>query len=41
MLPYVGTVVLLPLIVFYRAFTLSFLAQLEPELALRAAETAP
>jgi hypothetical protein len=37
-LPYVGTVVLLPLIVVYRAFTLSFLAQLEPELGL---ENAP
>jgi hypothetical protein len=33
-LPYVGTVVVLPLIVTYRAFTVSFLAQLEPELAL-------
>lgn len=37
-LPYVGTVVLLPLIVVYRSFTISFLAQLEPELGL---ENAP
>lgn len=34
MLPYVSTVILLPLHVVYRAFTLSFLAQLEPDLAL-------
>ncbi len=32
--PYIGTVVLLPLIVTYRAFTVEFLAQLEPELRL-------
>jgi len=36
-LPYVGTAVLLPLIVTYRAFTVAFLAQLDPELALTAA----
>jgi hypothetical protein len=35
-LPYVGTVILLPLVVTYRAFTVAFLAQLEPELALTA-----
>lgn len=35
--PYVGTVVLLPLIVTYRAFTVAFLAQFEPDLALVAA----
>lgn len=39
-IPYVGTVVLLPLIVAYRAFTVSFLAQLEPELALGGATPA-
>lgn len=40
-LPYVGTVILLPLIITYRAFTVAFLAQLEPELALVvASETA-
>jgi hypothetical protein len=33
-LPYIGTVILLPLIVTYRAFTVAFLAQLEPELRL-------
>jgi hypothetical protein len=32
MIPYVGTVVLLPLIVTYRAFTVEFLAQVDPEL---------
>ena len=40
-LPYVGTVLLLPIIVTYRAFTVAFLAQIEPELALSpATETA-
>ncbi|MDH3522777.1 MAG: hypothetical protein OES32_04260 [Acidobacteriota bacterium] len=34
-LPYVGTVLLLPLIVTYRAFTVEFIAQLDPELGLR------
>lgn len=33
-IPYLGTVLLLPLIVTYRAFTVSFLAQVEPELRL-------
>ena len=33
-LPYVGTVILLPLLVTYRAFTLEFLAQFDPALAI-------
>jgi hypothetical protein len=40
-LPYLGTVILLPLVITYRAFTVNFLAQLEPELALTAAARAP
>lgn len=35
-MPYIGTVVLLPVIVTYRAFTVAFLAQFDPELALEA-----
>ena len=31
-IPYIGTVVLLPVLITYRAFTVEFLAQLEPEL---------
>jgi len=34
MVPYIGTLVLLPLLVTYRAFTVAYLAQFEPELAL-------
>ena len=34
MVPYIGTVVLLPLIVTYRAFTVAFLGQLEPGVGL-------
>lgn len=40
-LPYIGTVVLLPLIVTYRAFTVAFLAQFEPELRLEPTPAPP
>ena len=33
-IPYVGTVILLPLLVTYRAFTVEYLGQLDPDLAL-------
>lgn len=32
-IPYIGTVVLLPVLITFRAFTVAFLAQLEPQLA--------
>ncbi len=40
-LPYVGTVILLPLLVTYRAFSLEFLAQLDPGFAIFPAQEAP
>lgn len=40
-IPYIGTVLLLPLYVTYRAFTVDFLAQFDPELSLPPREGPP
>ena len=40
-LPYVGTVILLPFLVTYRAFSLEFLAQLDPRFAIFPEQAAP